>query len=746
MTDKRFFKMPELLAPVGGWSHLSAAINNGADAVYMGGSAFNARIYAENFTRDDLPRAIDHAHAHNVKVYITLNTLIKDSELTKAFEYAAWLYEIGADAIIIQDMGLARMLHKYLPDFPMHLSTQGTVYNTHALGLVSELGFTRVVPARELSMEEIDELCSYCSTLQVGPSGAPLETEVFVHGALCMCYSGQCQLSRGLSTRGDSRSGNRGTCAQPCRHAYTDDKGERSYALSPKDICFIKQLPELIAAGVDSFKIEGRIKTPEYVAVVTRLYRKYMDLYAELLASNNGDHEVARAAYKVREKDIQYLKQAFNRGGFTTAYLYGDPGKDILSGTSPKNQGLLIGRVVAIIDSEAKAADMEERRAVRGALKRGKVLACVSLVGNAELTMGDGIEFRGNTPDYDSNPIGNVTTFVKGIGQNSFIVGDFDEGFEIGDLVYKVTDKRLLEAAMDRSEKKLPVTFALTARIGQYLSLIMTDVKSGFSTELIADHIVEKANKVATEEDRIIGQLCRLGDTVFAADANSCDVQLDDDAMVPVSLINRMRRECAERLLAERIDKIKLARKPLSRAEIDVIASGEMLGVPEDRSGSPDGANGISNGASAGSKAAAVQIRKPVPVEEFNGVGTPYILNVSKGNLDKYIEENFDTIVETVRESGILIGNLGWIRQFLDAGVTVYADYGLNIFNAQAAKLFRELGLVIYMYSHETGISDTRGLPLMITEHPVESKYLVDRKGAKHIVKCAASGDKYLIY
>ena len=245
----------ELLSPVGGWPHLVAAVNNGADAVYMGGLLFNARIFADNFTEADLPEAIDYAHAHDVKVYITLNTLIKDEELERAFNYACHLYEIGADALIVQDMGLVRLLRKYLPDFELHLSTQGTVYNVHAIDTIKEIGFKRVVPARELSLEEIKEFARACKEQDI-------ETEVFVHGALCMCYSGQCQLSRGLNAKlgkGDSsvsgRSGNRGTCAQPCRQAYTDDKGNKSYALSPKDLCYIDSLPGLIEAGVDSFKI-----------------------------------------------------------------------------------------------------------------------------------------------------------------------------------------------------------------------------------------------------------------------------------------------------------------------------------------------------------------------------------------------------------------------------------------------------------------------------------------------------------
>ena len=719
-------KAPELLAPVGGWPHLTAAVNNGADAVYMGGTLFNARIYADNFTHEDLPDAIKFAHLHNVKVYITLNTLIKDSELRRALEYANYLYEIGADALIVQDMGLAGLVHKYLPDFPIHLSTQGSVYNIHALDSVAELGFSRVVPARELSLEEI---CTFTSSSH----DRNIEVEVFVHGALCMCYSGQCQMSRGLSTKGDSRSGNRGTCAQPCRQAYTDSNGEKYYALSPKDICTIESLPALISATVDSFKIEGRIKSPEYVATVTRIYRKYIDKYMKLLASNDGDTAIAAQAYTVEDKDIWLLKQAFNRGGFTEGYLYGNPGADILSGTSPKNQGVYLGRVLAVIDNEAKVTDPRDRSAVRGALRRERNLVCVQIE-NGQLNNGDGVEFRNDTPDYEHNPIGNVTTYVRDLGDGAVLMGDFDYGIEIGDSVYKVTDKQLQESVLDVPEKKLPLTFLFTGRIGQHIEMVATDVKSGYSVELISDHVIEAANKIATEEDRIVEQLCRLGNTPFAADWTSCDIQIDDNAMIPVSLINRMRRDAVDQLIEHRIANGRCA---LSHAELDVACANELLGAKP-------------LNLEEYQKSFKSEKLVPVPLEKFmNGdrIGKlPYILNISKGSLDKYIEDNWEKIVATVKDCGILIGNLGWIRAFTDAGVKVYGDYGLNVFNNQAIKVYESLGVEIYAPSHETGIADSRGLPLMITEHPLETDYLIDRKGVKHHVVAASSGDKYLIY
>lgn len=725
-------KFPELLAPVGGWAHLTAAANNGADAVYMGGTIFNARIFADNFTDEDLPEAIKYAHLHDVKVYITLNTLIKDSELRRAFEYVCRLYDIGADALIVQDLGLARLVRKYLPDFPLHLSTQGTVYNVHALDTAKALGFTRIVPARELTLDEIRRFTAESHERDI-------EVECFVHGALCMCYSGQCQMSRGLSTKGDSRSGNRGTCAQPCRQAYTDDAGNKYYALSPKDICAVESIPALIQAGVDSFKIEGRIKAPEYVAIVTKIYRKYIDKYADLLRSNDGDAATASAAYTVDPRDIQYLKQAFNRGGFSQGYLYGNLEDELLSGTSPKNQGVHIGQVVAVIDSESKVDDHNDRSAVRGALRRGRELVCVQMK-RGHLAMGDGVEFRPNIPDYEGNPIGNVTTYVHDLGGGLVLLGDFERGAQIGDSVFKVTDKALTESALSAPDKKLPVTFLFTARVGQYIEMVMTDVKSGYSYEIVGDHIIEAAHKVATDEERICEQLCRLGNTPFTADWTSCDIQIDDNAMIPVSLINRMRRDAADQLIEQRL---RNERKSLSRANIDVICATEMLGKE-------------TLDLHAYQKQFNEGSIKAVPLEQFmngdrviNDKGVrilPYILNVSKGNLDEYIENNFDAIVSAVRDSGILIGNLGWIKEFQDAGVKVYGDYGLNVFNQQSLAALNEMGVELYAPSHETGIADSRGLPLMITEHPIHSEYLIDRKGAKHKVKSCESEDKYLIY
>ncbi len=732
---------PELLAPVGGKAHMLAAVNSGADAVYLGGMAFNARLFADNFSDDELTEAINFAHLHGVKVYMTINTLISDDELARAFEYCNYIYGLGVDALIVQDMGLARLLRLYLPELPLHLSTQGTLYNTEAIETASHMGFSRVVPARELAISEIRELAEQGASLD-----DPVDIEVFVHGALCMCYSGQCQMSKVLGG-GSGRTGNRGTCAQPCRHPYTDENGSTYYALSPKDMCRIEAIPELAESGAVSFKIEGRMKSPEYVSIVTGIYRKYIDLYDEL-RRKHGPEEAADL-YSVEEDDMLKLRQIYSRGEFTEGYLHGDPGEDLLSGSSPKNQGLFIGRVIAVIDSENKAEGKDERSAVRGALNRGKVLVCIEQSRNAvsqgiRLGYSDGLEFRGEDEDYLVNhPISGTATFLKDIGQGCFIAGDFERGVMAGDLVYKVSDCKLIEKARNIPEKKIPVTMSFTAREGQFPTLVITDVKSGKNVEISADHKVERANKTPTDAERIENSLSRLGDTPFTPGLTGIDIQIDDDIMMPLSIVNRMRRDAADELLKLRAESVTSGRKPkLGRDELDRIREAESLGTDKlDFDAYP-----LSDPKGK---------TEPIPLESFmkryeTGEVTdkeiPYILNVSKGKLDNYIRVHFDEIVAASANKGILIGNLGWIERFKDAGIRVMGDYGLNIYNNQAKKAYEELGAEIYMLSHETGVSDERGIPLMITEHRVDAETLTDRKGGIHKVCISESGDKTLIY
>ena len=339
--------------------------------------------------------------------------------------------------------------------------------------------------------------------------------------------------------------------------------------------------------------------------------------------------------------------------------------------------------------------------------------------------------------------ISGPATFLKDIGGGCFIAGDFDRGVTPGDLVYKVSDRRLIEKARNIPEKKIPVTMSFMAREGQFPTLVMTDVKSGESVEVSADHQVERAKKTATGAERIESSLARLGDTPFDPGLTGIDIQMDDDIMMPVSIVNRMRRDAADELLRSRAASVTSGRSPkLESDELEWIKAAEALGEdkldPGDYPASCEG-----------------DLPVPVPLESFmskHAAGRtekgeiPYILNISKGKLDEYIRRDFEHIVSAVKETGILIGNPGWIKRFADAGVKVLGDYGINVYNNQAKKAYEELGVQIYTLSHETGISDQRGIPLMVTEHKMHTDRITDRKGAAHRVVRSESGDKTLIY
>lgn len=304
----------ELLAPAGSYEALTAALAAGADAVYLGGAAFGARAYAKNLTEEEILRAIDFVHLHGKKLYLTVNTLFKEEELEEQlYEYLLPYYRQGLDAVIVQDLGALRAIRRWFPDLAVHASTQMTVTGSAAARMLEQQGVSRVVPARELSLAEIQKIHKTTG----------LEIECFVHGALCYCYSGQCMMSSLIG----GRSGNRGRCAQPCRLPYeVYEKGRRlgepgdEYPLSPKDMCTVELLPEILRAGVTSLKIEGRMKKPEYTAGVVSIYRKYLDLYEQ----NPG-------RYKVLPEDLKKLYDIYNRDGFNQSYYKVRNGRDMMA-------------------------------------------------------------------------------------------------------------------------------------------------------------------------------------------------------------------------------------------------------------------------------------------------------------------------------------------------------------------------------------------------------------------------------
>lgn len=699
-------KKTELLAPAGGVRQLAAAVENGADAVYLGGPLFNARINADNFTEEEIRDSIQYAHLRNVKVYITLNTLVTDEEMLPALRYAAKLYEMGADALILQDLGLADQIQKFMPEFPLHLSTQGSVYNLSGVKMAEKLGFSRVVLARELSLEEIRRITS----------AEVCDIEAFIHGALCMCYSGQCQMSRIL---GDGkRSGNRGLCAQPCRLPYKDEQGRTSYALSPKDLCAVDHIGKLVDAGVASLKIEGRMKFPEYVAAVVGIYRKYLDQHH------------AHGSYQVTDQDRQVLAQIFNRGGFTSGYLLKNPGNAILSGELPKHQGVYVGKVLRPV--------------------KGKNLVDVQL--EKKLELGDGVEIR------SKKLAGNIVTYLETQGKGVVRIGDIKTPVAKGDKIYRLTSgslmKKLRQSYEDggpygtKHRKSVSVNMVLKAQVGKSPILTVSEEQVTV-TASDSEIFVEQARKRPLDSTRAQQQLRKTGGTPFQAE--QVRLELEEGCSVSVSALNHLRRQALGQL-AEK--KQKMGMRPKVELPDAMVPPGFVLDKRLAIYFYQGEAFETWDFQSIRDALGVEQVRAYVPLRFFmerspekSGVEVvPYILNVSKGTLDNYIEENLEQIVETVKERGIAIGNLGWTTEFLSHDVPVYADYGWNLHNSWAVKWAIEQGVVPVAMSHEQWQAEEGAIPLMVSEHLLDAKTLLDRKNQSYKIVRNPEEDKSMIF
>ena len=500
----------ELLAPVGSFDSLKAAVQNGANAVYLGGKDFSARASANNFDREELKEAVKYAHIRDVRVFVTTNTLIKQNELEDFVEYAKFLYDIDVDAIIMQDIGAAMLIHELLPDFELHASTQMVAHSLEDVQYLESIGFKRVVLARELTVEEIKYICD----------NANVDIEIFVHGALCVCYSGGCLMSSMIG----NRSGNRGRCAQPCRQKYTMidiSTGEEihnngDYLLSTKDLNTIEEIDKIIDTGVLSLKIEGRMKKPEYVATVIKSYRDAIDEYETTKKVNISD------------ETMEDLYTIFNRK-FTKGLILGEVGEEVMNSNVPNNQGLYVGKVV---DYNKKAKRLKIK--LEGTLKKG-----------------DGINLGGGT-------IGRI---IKGkditqIGyKGETIELDFIGEAKKNQLVFKTSDTDLIDRAQktytqDKEFAKSLIDAEISIKLDSYPELRLIDKNENIVT-VQGDKLVEKALKVALSEEKIEIQIKKLGNTPYEID--QLKINLDEGVSMPISLINQMRREAIELLDNARI-------------------------------------------------------------------------------------------------------------------------------------------------------------------------------------------------
>lgn len=495
----------ELLAPVGSFEALKAAVQNGANAVYLGGKEFSARASANNFDREELVLAVKYAHIRGCKMFVTVNTIIKEDEKVDFIEYIRFLHEIMVDALILQDIGMAMLIKKLLPDFELHASTQMAAHSLSDVKYLEKAGFSRVVLARELNIDEIKTICDNTSA----------DIEVFVHGALCVCYSGQCLMSSELG----SRSGNRGRCAQPCRQKYrlfNDESNEYvetdgEYLLSPRDLNSIENISQIIDSGVLSLKIEGRMKRPEYVATVVGAYRDAIVDYVE-----NGNA-------RIDQERIDDLYTIFNRK-FTKGYILGEVGKAVMNSEKPNNRGLYIGKVVSYNKKSKKLGIKLEKT----------------------LRKGDGINIGGGT-------IGRIIKrgAIYDIGESGETIEiDYIGSIEKGTDIYKTSDGRLLEKVKNTYETnkeqiKIPISANFSAEEGEPAMLIFQD-EDGNRVSVRGQKLAEKAQKVALTTEKVETQISKLGDTPFVID--EVQATLGENISLPVSEINNIRRKAVEEL------------------------------------------------------------------------------------------------------------------------------------------------------------------------------------------------------
>ncbi|CCY46433.1 putative uncharacterized protein [Firmicutes bacterium CAG:822] len=489
----------ELLSPAGNMETLIAACNNGADAVYVGGKAFGARAFAPNFSNSELKEAVKYCHLYGVKLYVTANTVVFENEIEDFLDYMKFLYEIGVDAVIMQDLGMINLVRRLIPNLEIHASTQINCHNDESLRLLHEMGVTRAVLAREMSIDEIKGL------------KCPIEKEIFIHGALCVSYSGQCL----FSSLNGGRSGNRGSCTGSCRLPYKlyDDKEEIKtdgrYLLSTKELCSVNNIKSILDLKIDSLKIEGRMKSPEYVGYVTKVYRRLIDEY--YLGGNPT----------ITEDEMYNLTTLFNRE-FTQGYLFND---NIYNIKTPNHLGSPLGKVIKVNEHK------------------------IFIKLNHDLVQEDGIRFCESSKGMIINKLYNEKgLLVNHVNKGEIAVVDNKIGLSSKDNVNKTISKKLMEMINKVSSKKIPITFKLKALVNQNLELLISDGTNEITEKSI---VLDKARNKSTTKEEVYSKLNKLGSTPFYLD--KCEIQLDD-VFIPMSFLNELRRKVCDELISKRCE------------------------------------------------------------------------------------------------------------------------------------------------------------------------------------------------
>ncbi len=655
MSETSLSRTPELLSPAGNWDCARAAVANGADAIFFGLPAFNARLRADNFTEADLPELMDFLHAHGVKGFVTMNTLIFTREMGAAERQLRLLRESGVDAIIVQDLGLARLCRMVAPEIEIHASTQMTITSPEGLGFIDGLfQLERAVLARELSLREIQRF-------------KPLESvplEVFVHGALCVAYSGQCLTSESLG----QRSANRGECAQACRMPYelvvdgkTMDMGDKRYLLSPQDLAAVDVIPDLVKAGVVSYKIEGRLKSPEYVAAVTRVYRKAIDAALEGV-------EVSE---RVTERDRYALEMTFSRG-LTTGWLEGTNHPKLTHGRFGKKRGARLGRIVEL----------------------GNDWVRIDQIHPLPVQAGDGVVFDAGE-DRNEEQGGRIWKVEGDRFKFHYKHSGVDfRRIKVGQEIWKTDDPQLNAEVRKlwKNAKLEPQRDGLKLKVEGSLGeeLVLTDLSSGLQVR--SEVKLEQAENRPLNQEVLEKQLGRLGGTAY--ELASVELDLKGDLILPVSALNRLRRalvaaldarpeeessrqQAVEATFVDLMPKVQPAERGQGAANLSVlcrdleqIEAACAAGVGRVYADFED----IRRGADA------------VRAVRESGAATEIFLATPR--IQKAGESGYFKVLERAEPDGILVRNLGAIGFFADSEqLRLVGDFSLNVANPITASL-----------------------------------------------------------
>ena len=696
----------ELLSPCGNFDCVKAAVNAGADAVYLGGQLFNARAFASNFDNAELEKVCDLCHRFGVKVYVTVNTLYKDEEFELLLPFIDSLYTMGADGLIMQDPGAIRLTRQHWPDLPVHASTQLTANCLEDVLEMEALGLRTVVLSRELSLDEIRHIAA----------NTAMRVETFIHGALCVSYSGQCLMSSVLG----NRSGNRGKCAQNCRLPYRLAQSGKELAsghlLSTKDICTLPLLPELLDAGVVSLKIEGRMKTPEYVAGVTGIYRKYLDLY------------YSGKPYRVDPEDMRILRQLFNRGNFSEGYLRTHSGFSMMCPTHPKAWGVKAGKVLSYDGKKRQAAVRFDR----------------------DMVPGDGIEIRTGGDD------GTGCYVEKPCGAGDKLFLRVEGPVAKDQAVYQTYDKRLMDslkplyAAVTR---KAHVSGKIRLHQGEPSELTFTNDRC--FARVYGEEPVPAQNQPLTPET-IREQIAKLGSTIFTLD--DLTVEMDEGIFLNRSALNELKNRAAQALE----EHLTASSKRISRPAAPEMPSGSPASPEKTLTVSVRGTGAFEAALQCASVSAIYLEMRPELMEDLTGLtcaahreGKKLFIRLPRIFRD-YVQKNIAPWLEqckTTAIDGFIISSLGHYHAVKDQKKAIRVDFTGNVLNSRSAAFWGTLGAEKTAVSPEMSVEEINALadrsrtellaygrlPLMVTHQCPIGNFA---GGKKDRIRCQKAGHR----